>query len=139
MASILKLLLAFAAGWSATLAVHQPVVGLLHYLGVLSTGPFPMQPTAPFGIAQVWSLSFWGGLWGVLLVLAAARQRLMPLLVFGVLFGAILPTLAAWFIVAPLRGQPVAQGWNLGRMWIGPLLNGLWGLGSVLFWRGLAR
>jgi hypothetical protein len=139
MPSILTLLAAFAAGWAATLAVHQPALGLLHWLGVLPNPPFRMTPTAPFGIQQIWSLSFWGGVWGVLLILASARQRLTGLMLFGLIFGAVLPTLVGWFVVAPLRGQPVAQGWNVGRMWIGPLLNGLWGLGTALLWRGLAR
>ena len=30
---------------------------------------------------------------------------------FAILFGAIFPTLAAWFIVAPLKHMPIA-GWN---------------------------
>jgi hypothetical protein len=135
----LSLLAAFVAGWAATLAVHQPTVGLFHYLGLIQAPPFGTRGTAPFGIAEIWSLAFWGGVWGIALVLAMARQRLMPLLLFGLVFGAIVPTLVFWFIVSPLRGQPIAQGWNPSRMWIGPVLNGLWGLGCALFWRGLAR
>jgi hypothetical protein len=133
------LLAGFAAGWAATLAAHQPAIGVLHWLGAIPNPPFRTGATQPFGVPQVWSLAFWGGVWGSALVLAAARQRLLPLLLFGIVFGAVLPTLAGWFLVAPLRGQPVAQGWNLGRMWIGPLVNGIWGLGTVLFWRGLRR
>jgi hypothetical protein len=32
-----------------------------------------MQPTPPLGVAQVWSLAFWGGVWGV--ALAAVLRR----------------------------------------------------------------
>jgi hypothetical protein len=139
MRQIVSLLAAFLAGWAATLAVHQPAIGLLHYLGAVGSPPFRMGATTPFGVPQSWSLAFWGGLWGVALVLAAARQRLLPLLLFGLVFGAVAPTLVFWFVVAPLRGQPIAQGWELARLWIGPLVNGLWGLGTALFWRGLGR
>ena len=139
MRTFVSLLAAFAAGWAATLAVHQPAVGLLHQFGFVGSAPFATHATAPFGIEHVWSLAFWGGVWGIVLMLAAKRQRLMPLTLFGLVFGAIAPTLVAWFIVTPLRGQSIAQGWNSARLWIGPLVNGLWGIGTALFWRGLAR
>jgi hypothetical protein len=139
MAALVSLFAAFAAGWAATLAVHQPVVGLLHHLGIVASQPYGMRPTAPFGVPHIWSLAFWSGVWGVVLVLAERRQRLLPFALFALVFGAIAPTLVAWFVVAPLHGQPVAAGWNLERLWIGPFVNGLWGLGAALFWRGLAR
>jgi hypothetical protein len=139
MRALISLLAAFAAGWAATLAVHQPAVGLLHGFGFIAGAPFDTRATAPFGIEHIWSLAFWGGVWGIVLVLAARRQRLMPQTLFAVIFGAVVPTLVFWFVIAPLRGQPIAQNWNLARLWIGPLVNGLWGLGTVLFWRGLGR
>jgi hypothetical protein len=46
--------------------------------------------------------------------------------------GAIGPTLVAWFIVAPLKGQPAAAGWELPRMITGLIINGAWGLGTAL-------
>jgi hypothetical protein len=50
----------------------------------------------------------------------------------SVLFGALVLTGVAWFIVAPLRGQPLAAGGIPARMVIGPLVNGAWGLGLAL-------
>jgi hypothetical protein len=44
----------------------------------------------------------------------------------------LLPTLAGWFVVAPLRGQPIAAGGIPSRMAIGLFVNGLWGLGAGL-------
>jgi hypothetical protein len=139
MTALVSLLAAFAAGWAATLAVHQPVVGLLHHLGFVGSPPYGMGPSAPFGVPHIWSFAFWGGLWGIVLVLAGRRQRLLPPALFGLIFGAIVPTLVAWFVVAPLHGQPVAAALNPARIWIGPVVNGLWGIGTVLFLRGLAR
>jgi hypothetical protein len=53
------------------------------------------------------------------------------------LVGAIGTTAVGWFVVAPLKGQPVAQGWNLAAMWRGPLINGVFGLGVGLILPGL--
>ena len=53
----------------------------------------------------------------------------------AILFGAIFPTLAAWFIVAPLKHMPIAGGWKPKAMMIGPLVNGAWGFGTALVYR----
>jgi hypothetical protein len=42
----------------------------------------------------------------------------------------VLPTLVGWFVVAPLKGQPMAAGFVPSRMWLGPVINGVWGLGT---------
>ena len=74
-------------------------------------------------------------------MLAATLARLegARLLVAALVFGAIFPTLIAWFLVAPLKGQPMAAGFAPMAMAIGPILNGAWGLGTgiglVLFGR----
>lgn len=51
------------------------------------------------------------------------------LVVAATVFGAILPTLVAWFVVAPLKGQPVAAGGQPMAMAIGPIVNAAWGFG----------
>ena len=129
----------FLAGAIAVLAVQQPALGFFQWLGWTQGVPYRMNPTQPFGIAQIWSFAFFGGLWGIVLAWAASRQRFMPVLLFGFVFGAILLPLVGWFVVAPLRGQPVAQGFVLSRMWFSPLINGIWGFGAAFFWRAFAR
>ena len=37
-------------------------------LGIVPDAAFAMQPMLLFGVPQVWSLAFWGGLWGILFV-----------------------------------------------------------------------
>ncbi|MNC88277.1 hypothetical protein D3C83_40770 [compost metagenome] len=49
------------------------------------------------------------------------------------MFGAIFPTLVAWFVVAPLKGQPVAAGGAIPGMLTGLIINGAWGIGTALF------
>ncbi len=127
----------FVAGAIAVVLFHQGALTILHLLGI--TGPpFPAEPTWPFRIPQIWSIVVWGGLWGI--VFGAAEQRFPSgagYWVAAFIFGAIFPTLVAWFIVSPLKGAPVAAGWEPARMWIGPVINGAWGVGTALMlaWR----
>ncbi|MEH2154212.1 hypothetical protein [Nostoc sp.] len=37
----------------------------------------------------------------------------------------------AWFVVAPLKGQPLAGGWKLVGIVTGLLVNGAWGVGTA--------
>ncbi len=123
------LIVGFASGAVSVLIFHQGALALLHSLALTTHGPYPMTPTAPFGIPALWSLAFWGGVWGVLLAATLARLRGGAFIVAAAIFGAILPTLVAWFVVAPLKGQPVAAGFDPAAMAVGPIVNAAWGLG----------
>lgn len=124
------LLTGFVAGALAVLIFHQGALAMLHAMGVTPRGAYPMQATPPFGIPQVWSLAFWGGVWGVILALALHRLDGPPLVFAAILFGAILPTLVAWFVVAPLKGQPMAGGFKPAAMATALIINAAWGLGT---------
>ena len=86
--------------------------------------------SAPFGIPQISSLVFWGGVWGVVAAAFLGGIRGMALLPAALVFGAVLPTLVAWFVVAPLKGQPIAAGFAPMAMMVGPIVNAAWGLGT---------
>jgi len=134
------LLIGFVAGALATLTFHQLTIWLLTAAGALQGNPYSLRPVGPLGVPQVLNLAFWGGLWGCVFALIADRfPRNWPLWLAGFLFGAIAPTLVGWFIVAPIRGQPVAQGFNPARMWAGPVINGMFGLGTAVFYDLLRR
>ncbi len=94
--------------------------------------PYSLASTAPFGIPQVWSLAFWGGVWGVVLAEIVRRLDGARLIGIAVLFGAIVPTLVAWFVVAPLKGQPIAAGGAPKAMAVALIVNAAWGLGTGL-------
>ena len=117
-------LVGLVCGALSVLLFHQGAAALLHALGYTPRAPYSWQPTAPWGVPQVLSISFWGGLWGAVLAASFGRLRGARLLLAAALFGAVLPTLVAWFLVAPLKGLP------LRLSPIGPLLNGLWGFGT---------
>jgi hypothetical protein len=89
-----------------------------------------MQATEPFGVPQLWSLTFWGGVWGVLFAALLRRLDAAPLVAASLVLGAVLPTLVAWFLVAPLKGQPIAAGFVPMAMALGVIVNAAWGFGT---------
>lgn len=121
---------AFLCGGAAVLLLHQGAQAALYLAGFTAHAPYSLAPTQPWSVPQIWSLAFWGGLWGI--VLAATLRRLTGggLVVASLVFGAIFPTLVAWFVVAPLKGQPMAAGFVPAAMAIGPIVNAAWGLGT---------
>jgi hypothetical protein len=116
----------FVCGALSVLLFHQGAAALLHALEITPRAPYSMQPVGPWAVPQIVSISFWGGVWGALLAATFGRMEGVGLLVGAAIFGAVLPTLVAWFLVAPMKGLPVR--FSL----IGPLLNGLWGLGTAI-------
>jgi hypothetical protein len=89
-----------------------------------------VQPVPPFGVPRVVDLCFWAGLWGVPFGLLMPRFT-WPLWLCGILLG-IMAALVAWFVVAPIKGLPIAAGWVPLNMARSLLINGFWGLGVGL-------
>jgi hypothetical protein len=128
----------FAAGFISVLLFQMGAIAVLYALGYLPDPPFPYGGTQPLGVPRIWSFAFWGGIWGI--VYGAIEQRFPegPMYyVAAFLFGAIAPVLVLWFIVFPLKGLPVAAGWNVGRMIMQVFFHGCFGLGVgvLLRWR----
>ena len=128
-----KLLIGFGWGFVATLAFHQIAVAILDLMGLAPFGAWNMTPTPPFGVPAVLSLSFWGGLWGVVLVLVhhhfgtGARYY-----VSAFLFGGIVTSAVALLVVVPLKGGPVGGGWAPSLLLFVFIVNGVWGLTTAL-------
>jgi hypothetical protein len=136
------LAVSFLAGVIGVLVFHQAALAVLHAAGITPGVAYSAKPTSPFGIPQVVSLAFWGGLWGIVAALLFRPLTGARLVGALVIFGAIAPTLVAWFVVAPLKGQPVAGGFKAAAMMTGLIVNGAWGLGTglVMAWfRGAPR
>ena len=132
--------LAFIAGFVSVLLFHQGVLALLHAVNFAPRAPYATAPTQPFGIPQIWSSAFWGGIWGLIWVAVMPRFRDdKSYWLAALVFGAIVPTLVAWFVVAPLKGQPIAGGWKLAGIVTGLLVNGAWGIGTAGLLRLFSR
>ncbi len=124
------LIVAFLTGAASVLLFHQGALALLNAAHLAARAPYSLAPTAPFGIPQVWSLAFWGGVWGIVLAEALRRFDGGRLIGAALVFGAILPTLVAWFVVAPMKGQPIAAGGAPKAMAVALIVNAAWGLGT---------
>lgn len=142
--------LGFVAGALAVLVFHQGTLFLLYHQypllqGVLGlpdafrpAGPgFSMTPVPPFGVPQIVSICFWGGVWGIVLA-AILRWLPVPDLLAGLVVGALGASFVAFTLVAALKGLPLWAGGDRLVWWRAALLNGAWGWGTALLLRPLA-
>lgn len=120
----------FAAGFISVLVFQMGAWAIMYALGMTANAPFGYAPTKPFGVPQIWSFAFWGGVWGLIY---GAVERWFPegpmYYVAAFLFGAIFPVLVLWFIASPLKGGAVAAGWNPVTMLFHIIMHGCFGLG----------
>jgi hypothetical protein len=140
-------LVGFICGAIAVIAFHQGLLYLLYHQFPLiksltgasdsfrPQGPgFSFRGVPPFGVPQVLSLAFWGGIWGMVLA-ALIRWARAPDLLTGFLLGAVVTTVFALTVVAQLRGAPMWAGGNSVVWWRAMLLNGAWGWGAAFLMR----
>src|SRR5262245_57352489 len=120
------------AGAASVVIFHQGTVALLNALELTERVPFSMQATQPFGVPQLWSTVFWGGVWGVAFAALLRHLDGARLVVAPALLGVVLPTLVAWFVVAALKGQPPAAGYVPAAMVPGVTVTWAWGRGVGL-------
>lgn len=125
----------FIAGILATLVFHQGLVAILHAVGLVPFAAWNMAPTEPLGVPSVLSLAFWGGIWGIVLWLLIRRSRGTRRWLLALAIGAIGPTAVALLVVFPLKGISV----SLAMVPFGLLLNGAWGVGTLLLLVGMRR
>ena len=126
---------AFIAGFVSTLVFHQGVLALLYLAGAVPRAPYDLHAVPPLGLPAVISLAFWGGVWGAAIWSLLKNVGGAAYWVWAVVIGAIGPSAVALFIVYPLKGMPVAGGWDPKLLGTALLLNGTWGLGLALLMR----
>lgn len=126
---------AFIAGFVATLIFHQGMIGLLFLAGIAPRAPFNMDPTEPLGVPSVISLSFFAGLWGILIWRLVSRDSGAKHWIKSFIYGAIGPTAVAFLVVFPMKGIPVSPM----MIPFGLILNGVWGLGTSLLMKLMNR
>jgi hypothetical protein len=132
---IVQFVQGFIAGFVSTLVFHQGVLALLYLAGAVPRAPYDLRAVPPLGLPAVISLAFWGGVWGAAIWSLLKHVGGAPYWVWAVVIGAIGPSAVALFIVFPLKGMPVAGGWDPKLLVTALLLNGAWGLGLALLMR----
>src|SRR5262245_6009532 len=133
------LVLAFIAGALAVPVFHQLLFLVLNMAGVIPVPPFDMKPTRPLGVPALISISFWGGVWGVIFALTLPRWfHGAAYWIAAFVAGGVALTLVYMFVVAPLKSGHLPDA--MGRLFvIGFLLNAAWGTGWALFLALLER
>ena len=129
----------FIAGAAGVLVFHQGIIFAMYLLGLLPSPPYSMKATEPFGVPQLLSSAFWGGLWGIALVCCMAAWRAADRLWVALLFGGALPTLVGILVVTPLKGGDPAARLQTAMLLRGFVINGAWGLGTALTYRAIRR
>jgi len=126
------LVLAFIAGALAVPIFHQILFWVLHLAGIIPVPPFDMKPTRPFGVPALISISFWGGVWGVVFALTLPRWfHGAAYWVAALIAGGVALTLVYMFVVVPLKSGHLPGA--MGQLFvIGFLLNAAWGIGWAL-------
>jgi len=129
--TVKRALLGFALGALSVVTFHAAAWEAFHVLGLMPP-PYPMRAVPPLGVPQIISLCFWGGVWGALFgLILPALPHSVPLWVKGIGLG-LAAVLFGWFVVAPLKGQPIAGGWQAMSIVRSLVLNGFWGFGVGL-------
>ena len=127
---------AFAAGFISVIVFHQGVWALWRAAGKAPGPPWNLKPVPPLGVPAVISSSFWGGLWGIVLLwllpIAAPSMGYWPA---AIILGALLTSIVALMVVAPIKRRPFAGGWKLPAWVFALSVNAAWGFGTGLLLR----
>jgi hypothetical protein len=128
-------ILGFAGGALAVLIFHQSLWFLFNHIGLIppERPAWPLDPIPPFGVPSVMSKAFWGGVWGAGLAPLLSRWHGGLYWAGWIIVAAIALPLVAFFVVPPIKGEPVPELWP--RFLASMMLNGAWGFGTALFLR----
>jgi hypothetical protein len=131
----------FVAGSIAVAVFHQSLWAVFNLIGLIPPDrpAWPMDPVPPFGVPDVISKAFWGGVWGAALALLIGRLQGGAYWASWILIGAVALSLVAFYVVPPIKGQPIPALWP--RFAAALALNGVWGFGTALLLKlfGAAR
>jgi hypothetical protein len=134
-----RVLLGFAAG-SLSHVIFQGALGSVYFAaGMIPSLPWSLAPQPPFGVPTTVNFAFWAGLWGI--AYALLEPRLTPhvgRIGAGLLFG-VAAMLVRWFIVLPLKGAPIVEGFDPNLVVVFTGFHLIYGIGlAVIFGAGLS-
>jgi len=127
------MLVGFIAGAVSVLVFHQAAFWIANEMGYTRVPLYNLRPLPPLGVPTILSQAFWGGLWGIAAAFVVPRlPRPLNGALGWILFAAIIVTLVNWFIVQPIKGLPVGNGFRMPGPVVLPLDYALWGFGMWL-------
>jgi hypothetical protein len=134
-----RLLIGFIAG-GLSHVLFQGALGTVYFAADMIPGlPWSWKPLPPFGVPTTLNFAFWAGLWGIAYALLEPRLTARVGRIGGGLLFGVAAMLVRWFVVLPLKGEPVVEGFvpNLVTVYTGFHL--IFGIGlSVLFGAGIS-
>ena len=130
MTAPMRALAGFVAAAISVLVFHGGMWALLHAGGLMPPA-WPTAPVGPLHVPLIADLCFWGGAYGAAFGLLLPRLPAAPLPLLGLGLG-MAAILVGWFVVAPLKGHPVGNGWGASRVLLSLALNLPWGVGVGL-------
>ena len=139
----------FICGVFAVLVFHQGTQFLLYHnlsmLNALTTVPEGLRPpdagfvfrlVPPLRVPYLLTLCFFGGVWGLLLA-SVIRYSHFPDLITGLLFGAVICSMAGFSYVPGTRTVPFWD-FEFSAVWAQhAIINGAWGWGAAGVMRAL--
>ena len=131
------LALGFVAGALSVLVFQMGLGTLLYAAGQSPNPPYSVTPVPPLGIPQFLSGAFWGGLWGIGLnaLLWQLDARGWRYWLTAILFGGLVVGGTLLFVVLPLKGRPIAAGWNMHAWALIFCLHAMFGFGTAVWLR----
>lgn len=131
-------LVGFAAGALSVLIFHQFGFWLSNELGLTRAAIYSTLPVPPWGVPTIVSSAFWGGLWGIAAALLVPRlPGTLAGVVGWILFAAVIVTLVNWFVVLPIKGARVGNGFRMPGVVVVPVVYAFWGFGMWVIARRL--
>ena len=106
-------ILGFTGGFLAVLIFHQSLWFLFNQIGLIppERPAWPLDPIPPFGVPSVISKAFWGGVWGAALAPLPRSLRGRAYWAGWIIVGAVALALVAFFVVPPIKGEPIPALW----------------------------
>ncbi len=127
MMSPTRIFLGCVAGAISMLIFHQTSLQVFFWFGLAPQAAFRVAHVAPFNMPLVVSITFWGAVYGGLFAALMPRLR-GPIWLYGLALG-ICAMLISWFIFLPIKGQPMAWGWQAWPMLRSLIAYVFWGAG----------
>jgi hypothetical protein len=113
------LILGFLAGVVAVLIFHQGLWYLFNKIDLIppERPAWPLDAVPPFGVPSIISKGFWGGVSGAVLVFPLRRFSGPSYWGSWILVGAIALPLVGFFVVPPLKSEPISHSFGRGPSW----------------------
>ena len=109
------------------IAVHQPLIWLLHRSGLVPWHAFDATPTGPFGVPAVVNAVFWGAMWGpVISALCGLRSRSAIRHLRAGMGVGVLTTLVGGILLRFGHGVPIAANERVAAVVASVLINATW-------------